>query len=99
MTNTQAAPSTSTPTAASAAWTLASFAFAGVVASLIGGIIAARTWPHTTVDGFGLYASPVQHGSTGGAVAGLIVAGIGGVLIQIAIIGWGVLWGVRAAGK
>lgn len=95
-TNVEAPTATRAPRADS---DLATLMIAGVLIGVVGSVLAGFTWPYTSIDGSGLYAETVNHGSTVGSIIGLVIAGVGGVLLQIAIIGYGVLAGMRAAGK
>ncbi|RZI85702.1 MAG: hypothetical protein EOO67_15785 [Microbacterium sp.] len=63
----------------------------GVAVQIVAGIIVGATWPRTDVD------TGEAIGSKGGVVAGYLVGSAGTLLVLVALIGWGVMLGVRAA--
>lgn len=67
---------------------LVSFFAVGTGLALIGTILSAATWPSSVGD---------EGGGLPFAV-GVIAAGIGQLLALVAVVGWGVMYGVRAAG-
>ena len=95
-TNTEAPVATRAPLADA---DLATLMVTGVLIGVIGSVLAGLTWPYTSIDGSGLYATSVKHGSAVGSIIGLVIAGVGGIVLQVAIIGYGVLAGMRAAAR
>ena len=68
---------------------LIQFALWGVALAAIGGSIAAATWPHT--DELGRYS-----GDEAGFWFGVVIASLGGLLLLVPVVAWGVKLGREA---
>ena len=68
---------------------LIQFALWGVALAIIGGSIAAATWPHT--DGLGRYS-----GDETGFWFGVVIAWLGTMLVLVPVVGWGAKLGREA---
>ena len=68
---------------------LIQFALWGVALAVIGGSIAAATWPHT--DGLGRYS-----GDETGFWFGVVIAWLGTMLVLVPVVGWGAKLGREA---
>jgi drug/metabolite transporter (DMT)-like permease len=77
-----------------AARRLSGYFWLGLVVGAFGVVVALVAWPGTaTPEGEG----PVLTGDRAVAYAGLLLYGVGQLLVLLAVIGWGVMLGVRAA--
>ena len=68
---------------------LIQFALWGVALAVIGGSIAAATWPHT--DGLGRYS-----GDETGFWFGVVIAWLGSLLVLVPVVAWGAKLGREA---
>jgi hypothetical protein len=71
----------------------------GLFLQFVGGVVMGATYPHDTyVNGSSLFGTDgytETHGSTGGFVAGVVTAGVGGMVLLIGLISLGVYLGTR----
>ena len=84
--------------AESARTVLLSAFLGGIVAQVAAGAIWAASWPSTELE-YGSYLDAptvTEGGSAVGLIAALIMATFGGFAVMLAIIGWGVMFGMRA---
>lgn len=69
----------------------------GFALAVIGFIIVAAYWPSTTADFVGGQVVPVDHGSSDGVLVGFGLVGLGEIFAGIAIVAWGVRYGIESA--
>jgi hypothetical protein len=68
---------------------------AGLAMLIVGVILAAATWPHTKIDA--ISGTSEAKGSALVAMLALGVAGVGQLLAAIAVVAWGVRFGMESA--
>lgn len=68
----------------------------GAILSIIGFIIVATAWPHTTYDTSQTPVVPTQHGSLGATWFGGFLLGVGQLLVLVGVIAYGVMLGLAA---
>ena len=74
--------------------TMANLFFAGFILSVIGAVIAAAASPETKISAFG---EATKSGSEGGFFFGLFLSGVGGCMLWVALVAYGVMLGSRAS--